>query len=190
MSPDKVCDLEIDCYDGSVEYCILKRVFLNLTTLPPAVVEVDGTGRPFLRQMKDSDECPLTNFRCSQGFCLPIYFRCNGVDDCPNCEDEASCESYTRLGFYRCRGTKVCLPADHVCDGVFQCPQYDDELLCEKACPDVCQSQGLAFVCIANFPARSYTRSSLSGRQWFWYVAQLPDLQPLADTPSSVRLSH
>ena len=157
ISQDKLCDLKIDCYDGSDEFCELERFFLNLTTLPPAVVEVDGTGRPFLGQMKDSDECPVTHFRCSQGFCLPIYLRCNGVDDCPNREDEASCESYSCSGFYRCRGSKVCLHPDHVCDGLFQCPQYDDELLCERlTCPDVCQCQGLAFVCTANFSASSY----------------------------------
>ena len=154
---DQFCDLNIDCYDGTDELCYIRRQFLNMTTLPPAVLDVDGTGRPFLRQMKDSDECPVTHFQCSQGYCLPIYLRCNGVDDCPNREDEASCESYTCSGFYRCRGSKVCLPADHVCDGVFQCPQYDDELLCDKqACPDVCQCQGLAFVCTANFSASSY----------------------------------
>ena len=152
---DKLCDLKSDCYDGSDEVCAAKRQFL--TTVPPAILDVDGTGRPFLRQMNDSDDCPLTHFQCFQGFCLPIYLRCNGVDDCPNREDEDSCESYTCPGFYRCRSSKVCLHADHVCDGVFQCPQYDDELLCERqACPDVCHSQGLAFVCTANFSASSY----------------------------------
>ena len=152
---DQQCDLKSDCYDGSDEVCSTQRQFL--TTLPPAVLHVDDTGRPFLRQMNDSDECPLTHFQCSQRLCLPIYFRCNGVGDCPNGEDETSCESYTCTGFYRCRGSRVCLHTDHVCDGVFQCPQYDDELLCDKlACPDVCQCQGLAFVCTTNFSASSY----------------------------------
>ena len=156
INPYQQCDDKSDCFDGSDEICDPSRLFLELTTLPPAVLDVDITGQPFLRQMKDSEECPVTHFQCSQGFCLPIYLRCNGVDDCPNREDEASCESYSCSGFYRCRRSKVCLHADHVCDGVFQCPQYDDELLCEKACPDVCQCQGLAFVCTANFSASSY----------------------------------
>ena len=107
ISLDKQYDDKSDCFDGSDELCQPLRHFLELTTLPPAVLDVDGTGQPFLRHMKDSDECPLTHFQCSQGYCLPIYLSCNGVDDCPNREDEASCESYTCSGFYRCRRSKV-----------------------------------------------------------------------------------
>ena len=154
---EQFCNGKADCYDGSDEICVRIQDYLEVTTMPPAVLKVDNTGKPFLSQMTVSDECPVTHFQCSQGYCLPIYLRCNGVDDCPNREDEASCESYTCSGFYRCRGSKVCLHADHVCDGLFQCPQYDDELLCEKlTCPDVCHCQGLAFVCTANFSASSY----------------------------------
>ena len=105
----QLCNVNPDFYDGSDEAWQSPRQTLKLTTLPPAVLEVDFKGQPFLRQMKDSDECPVTHIQCFQGFCLPIYFRCNGVDDCPNREDEISCETYICSGFYRCRGSKVCL---------------------------------------------------------------------------------
>ena len=93
----QVCNVKWDCYDGSDEGCKWHRIFLSVTTLPPAVLDMSSKARPFLKQMKDSDECPVTHFRCFQGYCLPIYLRCNGVDDCPNREDEASCESLSLI---------------------------------------------------------------------------------------------
>nr|KAG5689449.1 hypothetical protein BaRGS_026010 [Batillaria attramentaria] len=68
------------------------------------------------------------HFLCD-GYCMPVYVRCNDVYDCPGKEDEAACDSYTCPGFYRCRKSSVCLHPDHVCDGISQCPRHDDELM-------------------------------------------------------------
>ena len=152
---NQVCDGIPDCYDGSDEFCPVHREIFG--PVNEQQTRLNTNDWSFLKQVNKSGECSSTQFQCSQRLCLPIYLRCNGVDDCPNREDEASCDNYTCTGYYRCRGSKVCLHADHVCDGVLQCPQYDDELLCEEiTCPDVCRCQGLAFICSANFSASSY----------------------------------
>ncbi|XP_070206372.1 G-protein coupled receptor GRL101-like [Littorina saxatilis] len=101
--------------------------------------------------------CPETHFQCpGEGYCLPVYLRCNAVHDCPGREDEAGCDRHTCPGFYRCRGSAVCLHAEHVCDGVYHCPQQDDELFCHLACPLGCTCYGHAVICPAVFPAQTY----------------------------------
>ena len=162
------CDGVLHCTDGSDESCSTLSYPQNndssvsqptdVTKLFPSHAEIEmHNGTMSVRPMNVTDECQLTHFKCPGGYCLPIYLRCNGVDDCYGREDEVSCDSYTCPGYYRCRDSAVCLHPDHVCDGVAQCPQLDDEMLCgELPCPDACQCQGLAFVCTATFSARSY----------------------------------
>ena len=111
--------------------------------------------------LTDRDErathCPETHFQCpDNGYCLPVFLRCNGVYDCPGKEDEGRCGDYTCPGYYRCRGSSVCVHPFYVCDGNFQCPQKDDELLCGMSCPQQCVCRGLAFTCTHTFEASVY----------------------------------
>ena len=122
--------------------------------------------------------CPQTHFQCpDNGYCLPVFVRCNGVYDCPNREDEVDCQDATCPGYYRCRGSPVCLHPEHVCDGVFQCPQRDDELECNTVCPVHCICLGLAFKCDSVLELRRRSVSvralDLSGSN-----ATLPQLTP------------
>ena len=103
-------------------------------------------------------ECPGSHFQClDNGYCLPVFLRCNDVFDCPGKEDEGLCDEYTCPGYYRCRSSKICIHPFYLCDGQFQCPLKDDELLCELSCPDHCVCRGLAFMCSKPFAASAYT---------------------------------
>ena len=94
--------------------------------------------------------CPDTHFLCPHdGYCLPVFVRCNGVYDCSEKEDELGCMDAVCPGYYRCRGSAVCVHPDHVCDDIFQCPQRDDELLCNFTCPSDCTCLGLALRCVS-----------------------------------------
>ena len=154
---EQLCDRTMQCADGSDEGCWTPFRSFSQAIPPPAIVDLLANGRSTMRPMDDLESCPATHFRCPDASCLPVYLRCNGVDDCTGREDESACDSYTCPGYYRCRDSTVCLHPDHVCDGVLQCPQQDDEQLCwSPACPDACRCQGLAFVCTANFSASSH----------------------------------
>ena len=124
----------------------------------PAIIDFDGTDKKWgsftARPMTPGARCSETHFRCAEnkGYCLPVYLRCNGVNDCPGREDEAGCEEYTCTGWYRCRGSLTMrLHPDHLCDNVYRCPLRDDELNCNVTCPESCTCYGLAFFCTRPF---------------------------------------
>ena len=156
-----------NCVTGEDESaCIQMEKFVFVGTLPPpAVIQLDGRGKFTAAALGNSSTstnltnglCPETHFQCpDDGYCLPVYLRCNGVNDCPGREDEAECDNYLCPDFYRCRGSKTCLHPRHLCDDVFQCPQNDDELYCGLTCPDYCLCYGQAFFCEAPFSAVSF----------------------------------
>ncbi|KAL8582325.1 hypothetical protein ACOMHN_037082 [Nucella lapillus] len=157
---DRVCDKRSDCVDKSDE--MKCRDILTASDVPVNIIEpparVDFTGRGnFTVTRLHNTSCPETHFQCpGKGYCLPVYVRCNRVNDCPGKEDEKNCDHYTCPGFYRCRYSKICLHRQHLCDGVFQCPQHDDEWLCNVTCPDTCYCYGHAFICTGSFTADTY----------------------------------
>ncbi|KAL8625854.1 hypothetical protein ACOMHN_012446 [Nucella lapillus] len=162
-----VCDHFGQCLDNSDELrCPAARSPVDpLTQLstrttphpPPGVVRFTGMGSFTFKPLHQGDSCPETHFQCpGDGYCLPVYVRCNGVNDCPGKEDEAGCGGYTCPGYYRCRGSTqglvVCVHSSDVCDGWAQCPHHDDELFCGLTCPSGCTCQGHAFICVSVFP--------------------------------------
>ena len=164
------CDLAEDCWDGSDELCThyFNRYGTTNRMFPPALIDFDSYGGFTQTELEEDDPCPQTHFRCPEGYCLPLYCRCNGVSDCWGKEDEAGCEGYQCPGFYRCLSSSVCVHADHLCDGWPQCPQRDDEWLCDDGCPPGCACQGHATVCshpfnVTSFPDLRYLDAAGSG---------------------------
>ena len=158
-----MCNSQEDCHNGVDEHGCMLIAKSTQPHTPPLVVHFDGKGSFRTRELRDRTSpgvvaCPDTHFPCvGDGYCLPVFVLCDGVNDCPAKEDEAECDSSTTcVGFYRCRASLVCLHPQHVCDGVPQCPQRDDELLCRLHCPDVCTCHGLAFVCRRQFNVQEH----------------------------------
>ena len=157
------CDDTMLCVDGSdFRRCPFYEVQARRQGDIPMIIDFEPKGlisrRPLPPDRGSRDSaCPETHFWCpDKDYCLPVYVRCNDVNDCPGHEDEEGCDTYTCPGFYRCRASKVCVHVDHVCDDWPLCPQQDDELLCNLKCPSQCTCHGLAFFCSSVFAVRQY----------------------------------
>ena len=87
---------------------------------------------------------------------------CDGNPDCPDGEDEESCEEFQCAGLLRCRGDDICVHPTDICDGIIHCLlSADDEDLCDMlTCPEDCTCRGSAVLCtqlehISDVPATS-----------------------------------
>ncbi|KAL8586636.1 hypothetical protein ACOMHN_040144 [Nucella lapillus] len=165
IETDKVCNLEKDCLDESDELSckhelknsIRETIFPQMFRLPPPVkIDFDVNWRMLQYPLKENEPCPSSHFQCAQPYCLPVYFYCNEVVDCPGGEDEADCAQHQCPGFYRCRASSVCVHADHLCDNLPQCPQHDDEWLCHASCPEDCLCQGNVLRCFKPFSTSGF----------------------------------
>ncbi|KAK7088240.1 hypothetical protein V1264_022177 [Littorina saxatilis] len=173
---DAYCNKQQQCVDGTDEAdCHSFYLFIEMANAPPPAYiryrlalypswyrKTNFRAEPIPTSNGDVNgtlQCDHTHFQCQgNGYCLPVYMRCNGVADCPGGEDEEGCERATCPGYYRCRGSRVCLHWMSVCDHVFHCPQQDDELYCHPVtCPDSCTCHGLAFTCNTTFQAAEHS---------------------------------
>ena len=123
-------------------------------------------------------QCP-DSYKCQESYCIALHMVCDGVNDCPNSEDELFCDKLNTAGLLHCRGDDIYVHPRHVCDGVLHCMTlYDDEIICEAfQCPVGCHCRGYAIICYAvllarlNLPAE--LRTLIMGRIVFSKIENL-----------------
>ncbi|XP_051926079.1 low-density lipoprotein receptor-related protein 12 [Hippocampus zosterae] len=92
------------------------------------------TGKP------DVASCDMDQFHCSNGKCIPDWWRCNSMDECGDNSDEDLCAD-SSFSFQPCgpdqfpclsRDTRIysCLPHSLRCDGSIDCQDLGDEIDC------------------------------------------------------------
>ncbi|XP_054619152.1 low-density lipoprotein receptor-related protein 12 isoform X1 [Dunckerocampus dactyliophorus] len=89
----------------------------------------------------DVSSCDVDQFHCSNGKCIPDWWRCNSMDECGDNSDEDLCVD-SPFSFQPCslnqfpclsRYTRIytCLPHSLRCDGSIDCQDLGDEIDCD-----------------------------------------------------------
>ena len=93
-------------------------------------------------------ECP-NYYKCSFTYCIPLFKVCNGEFDCPNGEDEVSCNDTKCQNLLKCAKESSCVHPKDIHDGVTQClfTGDDEDPFIAHPCPKSCLCRGHSLKC-------------------------------------------
>ena len=93
-------------------------------------------------------QCPAM-FKCANSYCIPLHMICDGINDCPDSEDESYCDDLVVNGLLYCRQDNIYVAPYNICDNITHCIlSTDDEMFCKDfICPGECYCKGYSVMC-------------------------------------------
>ena len=87
-------------------------------------------------------------FKCTNSYCIPYRYLCDGKWDSWNGEDEFNCKDYLCVKMFKCKISSTCILTNNVCNGITDSPLGNDEIICiENNCIDECTCLNYAISC-------------------------------------------
>jgi hypothetical protein len=84
--------------------------------------------------------CPLNNFKCASGQCIPKDFECDKKIDCVDASDEHDqCITPCKAPLKPCKDVFYCIEESWFCNGFYDCPDKSDEANCGETLNSTCE---------------------------------------------------
>ncbi|XP_066015534.1 uncharacterized protein [Pocillopora verrucosa] len=114
------------CQAENIVGTVQRQTPLNVTT------------RPITPSPSEAKTCQADQFTCADKSCIPLFWKCDGLNDCHDRSDENGCPTTAPLvcskEMFRCDGD--CIKGHLQCDGKNDCGDGSDERGCDEKTRD------------------------------------------------------